>query len=101
MSHYSQHGIFIRNMDFRELVKRYKEKFPNDINVNQVYKELFEQDLKSHFIIAYSLTGRIGFFSSYSNIDNGNHITYESADENSEFIKTFINLIDTVNESLN
>jgi hypothetical protein len=55
MSHYSQHGIFIRNMDFRELVKRYKEKFPNDINVNQVYKELFEQDLKSHFIIAYSL----------------------------------------------
>ena len=100
MSHYSQHGIFVRNKDFRNLIKKYRDNFPNDINLIQIYTELFEQDLKSNFIIAYSLTGRLGFFSTDVKVDNGRYITWESADEKSEFIKTLIDLIDKINIGL-
>lgn len=94
-------GIFIRNEDFRELIQQYKVKFPNDKNIDEIYKELFDQDLKSHFIITYSLTGRIGFFSSSSTIDNGKYITYESADINSDFIKLLMDSIDKIVTSFN
>lgn len=93
-------GIFIRNEDFRELIQQCKVKFPNDKNIDEIYKELFDQDLKSHFIIRYSLTGRIGFFSS-STIDNGKYIEYESDDINSDFIKLLIDSIDKIVASFN
>lgn len=35
-------GIFIGNEKFREIIQQYKIKFPNDVHVNEIYKELFD-----------------------------------------------------------
>ena len=51
-------------------------------------------------IIMYSLTGRIGFFSS-SSIDGDKRIFYESADTTSDFIKLLVKLINNIGDSFN
>ena len=93
-------GIFIGNQQFRKIIQQYKIKFPNDVHVNEVYKQLFDQDLKSNFVILYSLTGRIGFFSIPS-IDDGKRIFYESDDTTSDFIKLLVKLINNIGDSFN
>lgn len=93
-------GIFVGNEQFRKIIQQCKIKFPNDVHVNEVYKELFDQDLKSNFIIMYSLTGRIGFFS-VSSVDGDKRIFYESADTSSDFIKLLIKLINNIGDSFN
>jgi hypothetical protein len=70
------YGVFMTNSEFREFIKRCKETWLEDEDIQEIETQLINKKITSSIIIKYALTGKIGFFS-VGNNDNNNFITHE------------------------